>query len=127
MNAKYKDLMMSNTMILDKEKQWIAVCDQSALVKNSGVCALINDEQIAIFNLHSSDQQLFAVSNFDPIGKANVIYRGIVGSVANEPVIASPLYKQQFSLKSGRCLQQGDTLLKTYPIRLENGFVQILA
>lgn len=106
---------------------WSAVCEQSALIKNSGVCALINNQQIAIFHIENSTEKVFAVSNYDPIGKANVIYRGIVGSVANEPVIASPLYKQQFSLTNGRCLQQDDTSLKTYPARLANGQVQILA
>ncbi|WP_068545531.1 nitrite reductase small subunit NirD [Thalassotalea crassostreae] len=109
------------------EKQWVEVCEQDALVKDAGVCALVKDQQVAIFHLERSEEKLFAVSNYCPIGKANVISRGIVGSVANEPVIASPLYKQQFSLKSGRCLQQEDALLKTYPVRLENGQVQILA
>jgi nitrite reductase (NADH) small subunit len=106
---------------------WLAVCEQSALVKNSGVCALINGQQIAIFYIENSAEKVFAVSNFDPIGKANVICRGIVGSVANDPVIASPLYKQQFSLTNGRCLQQDDTCLTTYPVRLAKGQVQILA
>lgn len=110
----------------NKLTAWSVVCDESALVTNSGVCALVNDQQIAIFHIENSEEKIFAVSNFDPIGKANVIYRGIIGSVADTPVIASPLYKQQFSLIDGRCLQQANTFLKTYPVRLSNGQVHIL-
>ena len=103
--------------VVELKNQWFAVCEQSALVHDAGVCALVNDEQVAIFHLEKSDEKVFAVSNFCPIGKANVISRGILGSVANEPVVASPLYKQQFSLKNGRCFQE-EAELKTYPVRI---------
>ena len=60
---------------------WSYVCEFSDLVVNSGVCALIDEKQVAIFNVKmNGTSSLFAVSNFDPIGKANVMYRGLVGN-----------------------------------------------
>ena len=82
------------------------------------------EEQIAIFHLPNSEEKIFAVGNYDPIGKANVLYRGIVGCIADEPVVASPLYKQHFSLKTGRCLQEEQSIA-VYDIRIENELVQV--
>jgi nitrite reductase (NADH) small subunit len=70
--------------------------------------------------------ELFAVSNFDPFGKANVISRGITGSVGDSLVVASPLYKQHFNLRTGECLEDNSKALKTYQIRVDAGQVQLL-
>ncbi|TRX53402.1 nitrite reductase small subunit NirD [Thalassomonas sp. M1454] len=107
------------------DKNWIKVCSEQDLVKDAGVCALINDQQIAIFHLEKAEQKLFAVGNFDPIGKANVIYRGIVGSINDEPVVASPLYKQHFSLLTGQCLQDEASNVPVYLVRVQSGEVQL--
>lgn len=117
---------MSLTKMSTANKNWTKVCNEQDLVKNAGVCALINNQQIAIFHLEKAEQKLFAVGNFDPIGKANVIYRGIVGSVNDEPVVASPLYKQHFSLLTGQCLQDEASQVPVYSVRVESGEVQLL-
>ncbi|MFD2166841.1 nitrite reductase small subunit NirD [Thalassotalea euphylliae] len=110
-----------------EQKSWRTICNSDDLVLNAGVCALIEDlnKQIAIFNIPSTPEQVFAIDNFDPIGKANVLYRGIVGCNQGEPVVASPLYKQQFSLKSGTCLQE-EAQVGAYPVRIEEQAVQVL-
>lgn len=105
-------------------KTWISVCQQYDLNAGAGICALLGDEQVAVFQCRHT-QQLYAVSNFDPIGKAHVISRGIMGSVKEEVVVASPLYKQHFNLSSGHCLQEPKNQLKTYPVRLYEGEVQL--
>ncbi|KXI30681.1 nitrite reductase small subunit NirD [Paraglaciecola hydrolytica] len=105
---------------------WITVCQESDLVANSGVCALINEQQIALFKVKNAGQeQLFAISNWDPIGEANVLYRGLLCSVGDTVAVASPLYKQRFCLSSGTCLDSDDVTIKVYPIRLENQAVQL--
>jgi len=96
------------------------VCSKNDLVENSGVCALVNGEQIAIFYLPKSEQQVFAISNWDPIGKANVLSRGIVGDLEGKFVVASPLYKQHFDLISGECLEDETASVKIFPISLED-------
>jgi len=96
------------------------VCDKTDLIENSGVCALVNGEQVAIFYLPSTEQKVYAVSNWDPVGKANVLSRGMVGDIKGEIVVASPLYKQHFSLESGLCLEDDSTPIKTYSVELRN-------
>ena len=111
-------------------QKWITVCSKSDLTINTGVCALVNgeagDEQVALFQ-SDQNEQVFAVSNYDPIGEANVLSRGLIGSVGDELVVASPLYKQHFNLKTGVCLEDPSYQLKTYASRIEEGQVQLLA
>jgi Ferredoxin subunits of nitrite reductase and ring-hydroxylating dioxygenases len=48
-----------------------------------------------------------------------VLSRGIVGDLKGELVVASPLYKQHFSLASGKCLEDAAASVPTYKLRLE--------
>lgn len=105
---------------------WITVCKSSDLTPGSGVCALHQNEQVAIFRDSVSDK-VYAVSNFDPIGEANVLSRGIVGSIGDKIVVASPLYKQHFCLDTGECLEDESQRIKTYPVRMHQGELQLQA
>ncbi|MFT4907712.1 MAG: nitrite reductase (NADH) small subunit [Oleispira sp.] len=106
--------------------QWITVCSESDLTADTGLCALHGGEQVAIFKPALANE-LYALSNFDPFGKANVMSRGIIGSIGETLVVASPLYKQHFDLKTGECLEDDSAALKTYQVRVEAGQVQLLA
>ena len=101
------------------------ICHKSDLVENSGVCALIDGEQVALFYLPHTDKKIFAVSNWDPFGKANVLSRGILGDIKGKIVVASPLYKQHFDLESGICIEDTAIKLKTYAVSLEGDSVSI--
>ena len=94
------------------------ICDSGDLIPNAGVCALIGGDQVAIFYLPDSEQKVFAISNYDPFGRANVLSRGIVGSLNGRVVVASPLLKQHFDLSSGRCLEDETVAVKTYSVEL---------
>jgi nitrite reductase (NADH) small subunit len=108
------------------QNNWITVCRDSDLVTNSGVCALLNEQQIALFKIKVGDQeQIFALSNWDPIGKANVLYRGLIGSVEQSKVVISPLYKQRYCLESGQCLDDEAVKLTVYPVRIDQQQVQL--
>lgn len=104
------------------------VCSVNDLAKDSGVCALITikgeAQQVAIYYLPKTEKQVFALSNWDPIGKANVMSRGMVGNVGEELVVASPLYKQHFSLLSGQCLEE-EVELNVYDVFIEDGNVMV--
>ncbi|TQV84831.1 nitrite reductase small subunit NirD [Exilibacterium tricleocarpae] len=104
--------------------QWVSVCRAADLAPDTGVCALVNGEQVAIFN-ESRSRSVYAISNYDPIGGANVLSRGILGSIDDEVVVASPLYKQHFSLLTGACLEQAEHRLKIYPVRIHDGEIQV--
>lgn len=86
------------------------ICNLNDLAKNSGICALLTvngqEQQVAIYYLPETEQKVFALGNWDPLGQANVMSRGIVGNVGEELVVASPLYKQHFSLTSGKCIEE---------------------
>lgn len=106
--------------------QWITVCNTQDLVDNSGVCALVNEQQVAIFKVSSAnDEQVYAISNWDPIGHANVLYRGLLGSAKNLTFVASPLYKQRYCLVSGQCLDNNGYKVQIYPVRIVDKNVQL--
>jgi len=104
------------------------ICSVDDLAKDSGVCALVTikgkAQQVAIYYLPKTEQRVFALSNWDPIGKANVMSRGMVGNIGEELVVASPLYKQHFSLISGRCLEE-EVSLNVYDVYIDNGSVMV--
>ena len=108
-----------------KASDWQAVCRLSDLVENAGVCALMDDEQGAIFYLPGETPRLYAIGNRDPIGNANVLSRGIVGDVNGELVVASPLYKQHFSLTTGQCLEDDAVSIPVYEIALDGDVVKL--
>lgn len=105
-------------------KNWITVCSTEDLSPNMGVCAKVLEKQVAIFYCGRSSK-LYALSNLDPFSGANVISRGIIGSLNDEPCVASPLYKQHFNLETGICLEEPQYQLTTYPVRLNDNEIQV--
>jgi assimilatory nitrate reductase catalytic subunit len=101
----------------------VRVCRLEDIVPNSGVCALVAGQQVAVFRL--DDDRVYALGNLDPFSGANVLSRGIVGDLKGELVVASPIYKQHFSLVTGRCVEDGAVRVPVYPARVEHGFVVI--
>ena len=99
-----------------KKADSVVLCALSDLVVNSGVAVLHDGEQIALFYLPDETPSVFAVGNHDPIGGANVLSRGIVGDIKGEVVVASPLYKQHFSLRTGVCVEQADVKIPVYDV-----------
>lgn len=106
-------------------KQWAAVCPLEDIVPNSGVCALIGGRQVAVFRI--SDDRVYALSNHDPFSKANVLSRGIVGDIKGELVVASPVYKQHFSLASGQCIEDEAVKVASFAARVSSGVVEVEA
>lgn len=103
---------------------WLDVCALDDITPNTGVGALIDEQQIAIFRV-GSEKRAYALSNQDPFSKAFVMSRGIIGDLQGERVVASPIYKQHFSLATGRCLEDKDQKLLVFPSKIENGRVFI--
>ena len=116
---------------MSNNEQWISVCNTDDLVENSGVCALVNGEQVALFKLvHGEQEQILAISNYDPFGKANVLYRGLLCSVSSDDAavrfaVASPLYKQRFCLTTGECIDDPEASVSVFPARIVDQTVQL--
>ncbi len=102
---------------------WIPVCSLEDIVPDTGVCALVGEQQIAIFRLN--DGSIYAIGNHDPYSQANVLSRGIVGDLKGELVVASPVYKQHFSLVSGKCLEDPAVSVPVYAVRLDGDSVLV--
>lgn len=110
------------------ENQWLDICHIDSIVPNAGRCALFNGEQVAVFRISSSgNDEFYAIDNYDPFSKANVLSRGITGTVADQLVVASPIYKQHFCLKTGQCIEDDSVKLKTWRVRVENHVIKLSA
>ena len=105
------------------EAMAVRVCRLEDIVPDTGVCALVGGEQVAVFRL--DDDSVHAIGNRDPFSRANVLSRGIVGDLKGELVVASPVYKQHFSLLTGRCVEDAAVRIPVYAARVEDGFVVV--
>ncbi|MEH6346187.1 MAG: nitrite reductase small subunit NirD [Bermanella sp.] len=105
---------------------WTDVCALTDINLDTGVCALVNDQQVAIFRPASADT-LFAVGNFDPIGEANVLSRGLISDIKGQLTVASPLYKQHYVLASGECLEDDSVSIPTFEVKVEGDRVLVAA
>lgn len=104
---------------------WTSICAVDDLTPNRGAAALVGSTQVAVF-LVEPGAEVLAVGNLDPISGAAVLSRGIVGSAGDVLTVASPVYKQRFDLRSGRCLDDEAVALATYPTRVVDGRVEVL-
>jgi NAD(P)H-dependent nitrite reductase small subunit len=104
--------------------QWLDVCGIDDLQPDSGVCALVDGQQVAIFYM-PKESAVYALNNYDPFGNANVLSRGVIGDIGGQPVVASPLYKQHFNLQTGMCLEDETVTISAYDIRINNGRVEV--
>ena len=107
-------------------QQWTTICPLDRILPNTGVCALVNGQQIAVFRV-GEGADVYAIDNLDPFSKAYVLSRGIVGDRNGIPKVASPIYKQNFSLLTGECLDDSTVRLQTFPAQVLDGQVQISA
>jgi nitrite reductase (NADH) small subunit len=116
---------MSQTQLIEQSAiQWTTICPLDRILANTGVCALVDGQQVAVFRT-GTGTEVYAISNYDPFSKAYVLSRGIVGDRNGIPKVASPIYKQNFSLVTGECLDDPTVSLKTFPVQIADGHVQV--
>jgi len=99
---------------------WQAICDLEDIGREMGVCASLEGTQVAVFRV---DDEVYAIDNWDPASGAHVLSRGIVGDLAGELVVASPIYKHHYSLVTGRCLEDPAYSVRTHCCRVQDGKV----
>ncbi|MGW8888027.1 nitrite reductase small subunit NirD [Streptomyces sp. NPDC055749] len=97
---------------------WFTVCERSLLTPGRGVAALLPDgRQVALFMDRSG--QAYAIDNRDPFTGAYVLSRGLIGSSAGRPFVASPLLKQRFDLATGACLDDDEVSVPVFGVRAD--------
>jgi NAD(P)H-dependent nitrite reductase small subunit len=107
---------------MNQSTRWQCICTLEEVLPDTGVAALLDGRQIAIFRVGDA---VYAIDNWDPNSEANVLSRGIVGDLNGELVVASPVYKQHFSLLTGRCLEDIDKSVRAWPARVQDGHVWV--
>ena len=107
-----------------EDADWTPVCALDDIVPDTGACALIAGRQIAIVRVGEGDK-VYAIDNFDPLSNAFVISRGIVGDKNGVPKIASPIFKQSFSLLTGQCLDKPAVSIPVYAARVRDGQIEV--
>ncbi len=101
---------------------WTPVCALEDILPESGVAAWVDSREIAVFRVRDA---VYAIGNLDPASGANVLARGIVGALGGEIVVASPMYKQHFSLITGLCLEDPALCVPAYLARVVEGQIWI--
>jgi nitrite reductase (NADH) small subunit len=104
---------------------WTPVCRVEVLTPDRGVAALVDGEQVAIFRLSGHDDEILAIGNVDPFSKAAVLSRGIIGSKGDVVTVASPVYKQRFDLRTGRCLDDESVAVPVHAVRVLDGWIEV--
>ncbi|KQQ42682.1 MULTISPECIES: nitrite reductase small subunit NirD [unclassified Nocardioides] len=105
------------------EATWTAVCRLDQIEVEGGVAALVGGAAVAVFRTH--DDTVHALGNYDPLGRASVLARGIVGTRGEVPCVASPLHKQAYDLRTGQCLDDAAVRVPTYDVRVDRGVVLV--
>lgn len=111
---------MSNGAMMD---EWVCVCRIDEIVPGTGVCALVDGEQVAVFRL--ADDTIHAIGNIDPESGAAVLSRGLVGNLGERVVVASPIHKQHYDLRSGECLEESALCVPAWPVRRDGDRVLV--
>lgn len=106
--------------------QWNDVCNLSDILPGTGVCALIGEQQVAIFRPRN-DETLYALDNIDPFAGASVLSRGLIAEHGGELWVASPLKKQRFRLSDGVCNENTERSIASFAVRLVDQRVQVQA
>ena len=105
---------------------WVAVCTLRQMVPERGVAVLVDRAQVALFRVPSANgEHVHAVGHQDPFSGANVMARGIVGSMGNRDTVASPMYKHVFDLATGECLTDPEVRLPVHRTLVAGGLVHV--
>lgn len=102
---------------------WVPVCRAERLTPDRGVAALVDGRAVAVFAL--STGEVWAIDDVDPFTGAGVLSRGLVGDLDGTPTVASPLHKQRFDLRTGRCLDDDAVAVATHAARIVDGTCEV--
>ena len=116
---------MMNDLSVPQSEQWQPICQLDEIVPDTGVCALLNGRHVAVFRIGDTSPKIFAIDNVDPNAGASVLSRGLVGSLGERIVVASPIYKQHFDLQSGECIEAPEHSVAAWPARVFGGMVWV--
>jgi nitrite reductase (NADH) small subunit len=115
--------MSTDTLDTLDSLTWTAVCTVDDILPDTGVCARIDGRHVAIFRV--GKDCYFAIDNIDPRAQASVLSRGLIGSLGERIVVASPLYKHHFDLRTGECLELPHCSVQAHAVRIDGDRVLV--
>jgi nitrite reductase (NADH) small subunit len=105
------------------ERTWVDVCGYDDLQAERGIRVLVRGDHVAVFRTYEGE--VHAIESIDPFSGASVLARGIVGTHGDSPFVASPMYKQRFDLRTGRCLEDPSVRVRVFPVEVTQGRVLV--
>ncbi|MDB5961706.1 MAG: nirD1 [Massilia sp.] len=108
----------------DMPERFTVVCPLADILPDSGVCALVDGQQVAVFRVGGEDT-VYAIGNYDANSNAAVLSRGLVGNLGERLVVASPIYKQHFDLRTGECIEAPQHSVQAWRARVVDGAVWV--
>jgi nitrite reductase (NADH) small subunit len=104
--------------------RWHRAAPVDAFPEGGGACVLAGSRQIAVFNF-ARRGEWFACQNLCPHRRQMALSRGLLGSTDDTPKVACPYHKATFSLETGACLNAELEAIRTYSVRVEDGWVHV--
>ena len=95
--TKYKSVCADEVVV------WFKATQVEKFPEDGGLCVLYKGLQIAVFNF-SRRGEWYATQNLCPHKMQMILSRGMIGSTDEEPKVACPFHKNNFSLKAGKNL-----------------------
>ncbi|WP_243842960.1 nitrite reductase small subunit NirD [Mumia sp. ZJ430] len=119
---------MSAASLTEREvATWVRVCALDALFPDRGAAALVDGRQVALFRLAGEPDVVRAIGHRDPYSGANVMARGLVGTVGDVPVVVSPMHKQRFRFDDGTAVEDPAVSVGVWATRVVDGVVEVAA
>lgn len=107
--------------------RWARVVSTDDFLEGRGVGGLVGESCVAVFRLPG--ERYAVVGGIDPHTGANVMARGLTGSVDvdGHPVafVASPLDKRRYRLDTGDALEADAPGLGCWPFRIVDDIVEV--
>jgi len=97
---------------------WVELCEVSAIPPRGAICVDAGDNRIALFR--TNDDEVFALEDKCP-HKQGPLSQGIV----HDGCVTCPLHNWVISLSTGQAQGADEGQVTTYPIRVEEGKVQL--
>ena len=86
---------------------------------------MVDDQQIALFYVTKPEPKVYAISNYDPFSKTNILSRGLVCEIDKRLTVASPMYKQHFDLLTGECIEDSNVSVPVFSTKIVVEHVQL--
>ena len=97
--------------------RFVTVAESNSLREGSGRCVKIGNQEIALFRV---GDEFYAIDNECTHYGASLCHGMVQGHK-----VACPWHCWQFDMTNGKCLTVPGRDVKSYPVRVEDGAVQI--